>query len=170
MRIPVLHYESGWAGYALHHPGATLANWPGLFLVLLARCFVSPGLANWSGAEGRLQWAGTWDGLSSLYNHSTLGLAWLCLLLTGALWIAVPGRRRAVVWVLGVMVSALVAFSGVFASLANFTSLDHALHYTDEETAGRYLFPLLLGWWAAVTTLLFAERPSPATIPGPDRR
>ena len=33
VQIPVLHYESGWAGYALHHPGTTLSNWPGIFMI-----------------------------------------------------------------------------------------------------------------------------------------
>ena len=31
VQIPVLHYESGWAGYALHNPGSTLSDWPGTF-------------------------------------------------------------------------------------------------------------------------------------------
>ena len=52
VRIPSLHFESGWAGYALHHPGSTLANWPGIFMILLARLFVSSDFASWSGEGG----------------------------------------------------------------------------------------------------------------------
>jgi hypothetical protein len=31
VQIPALHFESGWAVYALHHPGSTLANCPWIF-------------------------------------------------------------------------------------------------------------------------------------------
>ena len=133
VQIPSLHYESGWAGYALHHPGTTLSNWPGIFMILLARLFVNPDFANWSGEGGQFHWIGRWDGLSSLYNHSTLGLAWFCLLLTVALWFAVPARRQVIVWTLAMLVGALAAFSGVFASIVNITSLNAAISdYTVE--------------------------------------
>ena len=62
VQIPALHFESGWAGYALRHPGSTLSNWPGIFLVLLARFFVAPDFASWSGDAGQLHWIGKWDG------------------------------------------------------------------------------------------------------------
>ena len=65
-----------------------------------------------------------WDGLLLLYNHSTLGLAWLCLLMAVALWFAVPARRQVIVWTLAMLVGALAAFSGVFASFVNITNLD----------------------------------------------
>jgi len=155
VQIPVLHYESGWAGYALRHPGLLLAHWPGIFMILLARWFISPGLASWSAAGGRLEWTGAWDGLSSLYYKPTVGLAWLCLLMTVALWFAIPARRRVVVWLLVILLGALAAFSGVFASFVSITSPAEATSYTSDETAGRYLFPLLLAWWATITTLLF---------------
>ena len=156
VQIPALHFESGWAGYALRHPGSTLPNWPGLSLILLARLFVAPDFARWSGETGQLHWMGKWDGLSSLFNQTTLGLAWLCLLMTIALWFAVPARRQVVVWILAMLVGALAAFSLVFASFVNATSLDHVIGYTAEDTAGRYLLPVLLAWFATVLTLFFA--------------
>ena len=164
IQIPALHYESGWAGYALHHPGTTLSNWPGIFMILLARLFVSPDFASWSGEGGQLHWIGRWDGFSSLYNHSTLGLAWLCLLMTVALWFAVPARRQVIVWMLAMLVGALAAFSGVFASFVNITNLDQVIGYTADNTAGRYLLPILLAWFATMMTLFFAEPPSSASI------
>jgi len=72
---------------------------------------------------------GKWDGLSSLYNHPTLGLAWLCLFLAVALWFAVPARRQVIVWTLAMLVGALAAFSGVFASFVNITNLDQVIGY-----------------------------------------
>ena len=165
VQIPSLHFESGWAGYALHNPGHTLSNWPAIFLILIARLFVSSDFASWSGEGGQLHWIGKWDGLSSLYNHSTLGLAWLCLFMAVAFWFAVPVRRWVVVWTLAMLVGALAAFSGVFASFANITSLNAAINdYTVEVHGGRYLLPVLLAWFATMMTLFFAELPSFASF------
>jgi hypothetical protein len=164
VQIPSLHYESGWAGYALHHPGSTLSTWPGIFLILLARLFVSSDFASWSGEGGRLQWTGRWDGFASLYNHSTLGLAWLCLLLAVALWYAVPSRRGVIVWTLAMLVGVLAAFSGVFASFVNVTNLAQVIGYTADDVAGRYLLPVLLAWFAALMTMFFAEVPAATPI------
>ncbi len=167
VQIPSLHFESGWAGYALHNPGGTLSNWPAIFLILIARLFVSSDFASWSGEGGQLHWIGRWDGFSSLYNYPTLGLAWFCLLMTVALWFAVPARRWVVVWTLAMLVGALAAFSGVFASFANITSLNAAINdYTVEVHGGRYLLPVLLAWFATLMTLFFAEQHSVESSPG----
>jgi 4-amino-4-deoxy-L-arabinose transferase-like glycosyltransferase len=165
VQIPVLNYESGWAGYAAHNAGATLSNWPSIVMMQLARFFVSPDFANWSGEGGRLHWIGRWDGFSSLYNPTTLGLAWLCLLLTVALWFAVPARRQAIVWILAMFVGATVALSGVFASIVTVKSLTEAVGYTNQEAGGRYLLPVLLAWFATMMTLFFAELPSSTSTP-----
>jgi len=157
VQIPSLHYESGWAGYALHHPGSTLSNWPGIFMMQLARLFVSPDFANWSGEGGRLHWIGRWDGFSSLYNHLTLGLAWLCLLLTVALWFAVPARRQVIVWILTMFVGATAALSGVFVSLVSIKGLAETTLYTSDLDGGRYLLPVLLAWFATIMTMFFAD-------------
>jgi hypothetical protein len=167
IQIPSLHYESGWAGYALHHPGRTLSNWPGIFMILIARLFVSPNLASWSGEGGRLHWTGRWDGLSSLYNHPTLGLAWFCLFMAVMLWFAVPARRQVIVWILAMLVGALAAFSGVFASFVNITSLVQVVSYTANDVAGRYLLPVSLAWFATMMTVFFAETPSTISISSP---
>jgi hypothetical protein len=164
VQIPSLHFESGWASYALHHPGSTLANCPWIFMALIGRLFVSSDFANWSGEGGQLHWIGKWDGFSSLYNHMTLGLTWFCLLLTVALWFAVPARRLIILWMLAMLISALVAFSLVFAALSNVTDLVSTIGYTADNTAGRYLLPLLLAWFATILTLFFAEMPSSTSI------
>jgi len=165
VQIPSLHFESGWAGYALHNPVNTLSNWPGIFMILLARLFVNSDFASWSGEGGQIHWIGRWDGLSSLYNYPTLGLAWFCLLMTVALWFAVPARRPVIVWTLAMLVGALAAFSGVFASIANITSLNAAISdYTVEVHGGRYLLPVLLAWFATMFTMFFADQHSSASF------
>jgi hypothetical protein len=167
VQIPSLHYESGWAGYALHDPGTMLSNWSGIFMMQFARLFVNPDFANWSGAGGRLTWIGRWDGISSLYNHLTLGLAWLCLWLTVALWFAVPARRRVIVWVFAMFVGATAALSGVYVSLISIKGLAETTIYTHDLNGGRYLLPVLLAWFTTMMTLFFADRPPAASTVAP---
>ena len=163
MQIPALHPESGWAGYALAHPSITFASAPKIFLIMMARLFVNPGFASWSTVDGQLHWSGKWDGVSSLYNHLTPGLAWVCLLLTIALWVAAPARRQIILWTLAVWVGAVLMFSVVFASFVSLGSLDDVIfaRTADNET-GRYLFPLLLAWVTAMVILFFGPT-SPIT-------
>jgi uncharacterized membrane protein len=84
-----------------------------------------------------------------------------------ALWFAVPARRRVIVWTLAMLVGALAAFSGVFASFVNITNLDQVIGYTADNTAGRYLLPVLLAWFATMMTVFFAETPSSISISSP---
>ena len=74
-----------------------------------------------------------------------------------ALWFAVPARRQVIVWTLAMLVGALAAFSGVFASFVNITNLDQVIGYTADNIAGRYLLPVLLAWFATMMTVFFAE-------------
>jgi hypothetical protein len=159
-RIPTVDYESHWTSYAAHSPGVMLSNWPGLALSQMARIFVNPDFAHWSAQGGKFHWAGNWEGLTSLYNHTTLGLAWFCVLLTIVLWFWSPSRRPIILWVFAVFVSVVVALSGVYASFVSIKGLDEVLGYTNEVAGGRYLLPVLAAWFAVALTLFCAkERP-----------
>lgn len=168
LQIPSLHYQSGWAGYALHYPGITLSHWPAIFTILFARLFVNPDLASWSGEGGMFHWIGKWDGWSSLYNHTTLGLAWFCLFMTVALWFAVPARRQVVVWILTMFIGVTVALSGVFTSFISVDGLSEAINLTKDLTGGRYVLPVMLAWFATILTLFFADLPSATATLAPN--
>jgi glucan phosphoethanolaminetransferase (alkaline phosphatase superfamily) len=103
-----------------------------------------------------------------LYNYPTLGLAWINLLMTVALWFAVPARRKLILWMLAVILTTIVAFGAVFASFVGITGLSQVLEYTEEITAARYLFPMLVAWSATNMTLLFAEPVPQESNPGAD--
>jgi hypothetical protein len=165
-QIPVLHYESGWAGFALAHPGLTFSSAPKIFLIMLARLFLDPSFAQWSATGGQLHWTGHWDGLWSLFNHVTFGLPWVCVLMTLILWTAAPARRPVILWTLAVYAGAMIIFSVVFASFVSITGLNDviAARTADNET-GRYLFPMLLAWTAAMVILFFGDFNTPAAIP-----
>jgi hypothetical protein len=168
-QIPVLHFESGWAGYAAAHPGVTFSSAPKIFLIMLARLFMDPALARWSAEDGQLHWTGQWEGLSSLFNHLTLGLAWVCLLMTILLWVAAPARRPVILWTLAVFVSAMIAFSVVFASFVSLSSLNDVIAArTADNEAGRYLFPMLLAWAAAMVIMFFGDFPPPTSMANHD--
>jgi hypothetical protein len=160
IQIPVLWYESHWAGYALRNPVLTITHWPGIFLVCVSRWFLSAQFADWSGEGGQLSWVGQWEGMSSLYHHPTLGLAWVCLLMTLALWFGVPGRRKTVLWLLAIVFSSVAVVSLIFSCFLGIQSLSGVLGYTMEETAQRYLFPILSAWAMTIMVLLFGEQHS----------
>jgi hypothetical protein len=157
-QIPALHFESGWAGYAAAHPGLTLSSAPGIFLILLARQFGNSNFAQWDALDGHVHWAGHWTGISSLFHFLTFGMAWVCLLLTILLWLAAPARRPIIVWAVAVFASAVAVLAVVFASFVSVGGLnDVIVNRIADQTAGRYLFPLLLAWGAAMVILCFAE-------------
>jgi hypothetical protein len=167
LQITSVNDESGWAGYALRHPGLTLSSWPLLFGIVLCRLFVSLDFASWGAESGGVEWTGKWEGISSLYNHATLGLAWLCLLLTVGAWLAAPGRRPVIVWAVVVAVSAIGALSAVFASFVGLRGLAQVVAaYNNVEAAGRYLFPILVAWSATMLTAAFTAPPLIASSGG----
>jgi hypothetical protein len=160
MRVPTLHPESGWVGYALHHPVVTLLNVPVIFAVMLTRLFLNPQFAHWRAEAGDLHWDGHWEGFSSLFNQPALGLPWLCFGLSVMLWFARPESRVVVVWISTMLIAALLAFSLVFSSFVNITSLEAVLGYTADDTAGRYLLPVLVAWFVTLMTAFFNEQAS----------
>ena len=132
---------------------------------MLARLFLNPNLASWGGEGDGFHWTGKWDGISSLYNQSSLGLPWLCLFMTIALWFAVPARRQIIVWMLAILIGAIATFSMVFTSFTSIKGLNEVIGYTDDVTTARYLIPLLLAWFAIMMNMLFGELPLPVSIP-----
>jgi hypothetical protein len=160
-RIPALFYESGWVHGALAHPGATLSNIPAFLLTMAARWFVDPYLTSWTTEGGHFRWVGRWDGFSSLYYHPTLGLAWMALFMTVALWVLQPARRKLILWILLVVVGVLVGLSAVFASFVGSTDLIRMVGYYNQDIAApRYLFPVLVGWSVTMLAMLFREAPA----------
>jgi len=79
------------------------------------------------------------------------------LLLTVALWFAVPARRQVIVWILAMFVGATAALSGVFVSLVSIKGLSEVANFTHDFTGGRYLLPVLLAWFATMMTMFFAD-------------
>ncbi len=163
-QIPVLNFESGWAGYAVAHPVTTFSSAPKFLLIMLARLFVNPDFANWDAGDGQIHWTGQWAGLSSLYNPMTLGLAWVGMLMTILLWVGAPARRPMILWTLAVFISAAIAISVVFGSLVNLYGLNVLLGWINDNVSGRYLFPMLLAWVTTMVILFyrdFSATPSP---------
>jgi hypothetical protein len=166
LQIPALFYESQWVGHSLHHPITTLCSMPPFLLVMITRWFVNPGLATWSAAGDHFRWAGKWEGFSSLFYHPTLGLAWIALLLTIALWFCQPPCRKIIFWLVAVIATTLAGYSFVFASFVSTSPLDRMLgYYTQEIAAPRYLFPVLVAWSVIALTLLFTGPSAPESAP-----
>ena len=160
LHIPVLAYESGWAGYVAHNPVLVLRYWPTLMLAVLSRSFFSANFANWDGAAGHLHWIGKWEGFRSLFHHPSLGLEWICVLMAFALWFVFPNRRKPLLWLFAVTGTSVAALGLVFSSFLACNTLSDVLGYTSDATAQRYLFPLLLAWAASLLVLLYSRIPS----------
>ena len=90
------------------------------------------------------------------------------MLMTVALWFALPARRRVIVWTFAMLVGATAAFSGIFASFIGIKGLSEAINYTVDVAAGRYLLPMLLAWFATMMTMFFADLPSSTSTPAPN--
>ena len=167
VHIPVLDYESGWVGYALAHPVITFGSLPLVSFITLAELFMGPHFAQWCMADGRLHWAGQWEGWSSFYNHRTFGLPWLCILLTILLWRARPTRRPMIVWTLAVFFGFVLALSLVCASFVSLQGINAALAWrVGDVGTNRYLYPVLLAWTATMVTL-FAWDSAPSALAKP---
>jgi hypothetical protein len=67
---------------------------------------------------------------------------------------------------LAMLVSALAAFSMVFASLSNISDLASIIRYTADNAAGRYLFPMLLAWFSTIMTMFFTDLSLSISTPG----
>jgi hypothetical protein len=67
---------------------------------------------------------------------------------------------------LAMLIGALAVFSLVFASLSNVITLSVSMiGYTADINAGRYLFPMLLAWFATNMTVFFEALPSSTSDP-----
>ena len=167
VQIPATNYESNWVGEALRNPGAMLANWPMVFLMWLARSFFSKFFADWIVDHGHFAWYGQWQELYGFKDESTLGLAWMCLAMTIALWFAMPARRPIVIWLLLVILGAFAALSGISAAFIPAGGAEHMVDPTELtqryyipllQASERYVLPILMAWFATVATMLFMER------------
>jgi hypothetical protein len=129
--------------------------------MMTARWFVSPTLADWEAQGSHLHWIGRWDGVSSLYNHPTLGMAWVALGLTVLAGWFYPARRRLVFWLSAMIGMILIGFSSVFSAFVCTMDRSRALeYYTAEIASGRYLFPILVAWAAVAGILVFWPQPA----------
>ena len=168
-RIPSLNFESNWAGNILLQPGATLANWPAIFLMMFSRLFASPELADWIDNDGHFQWCGHWGGISTVFDPQTMGLVWLCVAMTFVLWLAASERRAVILWI-SVMVIGTVAFYSVIS--AGFVNAHSAEHLVDHdqltpryyipmlESTQRYFFPTLATWFFTILAVSFMSNPA----------
>ena len=86
--------------------------------------------------------------------------------MTVALWLAIPARRQVIVWILAMFIGATFVLSGVFASFATIKGLSEAVDFTSELTGGRYLLPVLVGWFTTMMTIFFTYLTSFTSTPG----
>ena len=163
---PVLHPESAWAAAALQSPGSTLARFPRILEIGMARRFFHPDFASWTETpDGRLNWSGQWQGWRSLTNDHLFVLPWLSLLLLAiSLW-----RRRHPMLLLSltlVVIGVLVIVCLVLASLPPLfpqgSDAAFILGKTSDDMS-RYSYPFFAAWFLGLVSAWFGqETPTPA--------
>ena len=155
LHIPVLHYESHWMGCAIHNLEATMIYWPQFIMMMLGTFFCNSEFVSWTAVDGHLAWAGVWRGAGSLINQPTLGLAWMAVALTACAWFAVPGARRIILSVLAVVLGVVAVLAFVFSAIGAGEGLAASLPGISDETSGRYLLPVVMGWGTAMICIAF---------------
>lgn len=162
LHIPILHFESFWFRDAIQHLGTTLAYWPKLMAAIVTTCLFNSSFTAWTVVDGHMEWGGNWDGLGSLINQPTLGLAWVVILLTVAVWMAAPDLRRIVLWSILVAFGAMAFLAFVFGALGATNGFERALSGVADNVSGRYLLPVLMAWGSVMVCLLFRRHDSQA--------
>ena len=157
--IPVMHFLSNWADVAAQNTGATLALWPKLVLRIGAHCLLSNELATWTMTDGHLTWAGSWQGIGSLFNQNTLGLSWIVIIMTIIAWIVSPPARKILLWLLLPFVGMLGTLALIDTNLYTIKLWNSSYEDFQDHTIIRYLLPFILAWGCGVLCLLFRGRP-----------
>jgi len=155
LNIPVLHNESFWARDAIQHFGTTMLYWPQVMAALLGACLVNSNYAAWTVEDGHLSSKGCWEGMVSLIHQPTLGLIWVIIIMTLALWVFAPQSRRVIAWVLWVTLGGLFFLAFVFAALGSSTGLEKSLNWIGDTVSGRYMLPMLIAWGSVIITILY---------------
>jgi hypothetical protein len=158
---PVLHPQSAWVSLLLTNASAVFHLLPMTWVGMLACRFLNNDFALWSSPDNQhVVWQGHWTGCQSLMDQATQGAGWVCVLLLAVAWYR-GGRLRwmvfrlsAAFWVFATVVS--LVWSTVQTSPMNYTM---ALAGSDRITAGRYLYPTLMAWFAAGFILLLRISP-----------
>jgi hypothetical protein len=153
---PVPHPESTWLSLLVGNAGNVLQIAPMTCLSILARRFVNNDFAVWGAADNHhAVWQGHWTGVASLFDEATLGVAWVCVLIVVAAW-SRGGKLRWTALKLCLVFLVFACVISIVWSSTHSAPLDYAgaLDGSTDSTGGRYLYPVLLSWFAVSVVLL----------------
>jgi hypothetical protein len=148
---PVTHPESAWMQEMMHHFDTVLAIAPMTFVAFLSGRFLNDGFASWTSPDNQhVVWQGKWLGLDSLWDPSTLGLAWVCLMLLAVACFH-GGRVRWTVLILSLVFFIFTLFISVVWAATHCDPLNYSgsIQGSNSITGGRYLYPALMSWFVA---------------------
>lgn len=161
LKGPIIHIESGWPRILLQSPEGVGRSLPVVLALGLGHRFFNDLFFNWAEAPGGgMQWAGHWEGWSTLANQQLHVLPWLSLLFLGLAFWCRRGRRAAVLLslvVLAVCFMLALVITGIAQLYHDSTSM---IISTTGEGMGRYYLPFFLAWFLGLVSMWFVEKPS----------
>ncbi|HKI70316.1 MAG TPA: hypothetical protein VKA67_12045, partial [Verrucomicrobiae bacterium] len=160
---PTPHPESAWLGQLFSHFGTVMSMAPMTWLAFLSRRFLRNDFVAWGSPDNQHAiWQGKWTGLQSLVDHATLGMGWVCLLLLIVAWYRGGKLRRTVVWLSLLFLAFATTISIVWCAVhSNPMNYAEALKGSVTNTGGRYLYPVMMAWFAGSLILLVRTSPDP---------
>jgi len=156
-----LSEESGFLGELIKHTATGLSMAAMVWVTFVDQRFWSGDFARWGAPDNHhAVWQGQWTGWESLFDQATLGMGWVCLLLVAVVWLR-GGNLRWTVVRLAFVFFLFAAFLGLVWSGVNLEPLNYNDAITSAEAAGsgRYLYPMLMSWFAAGFVLLARAAP-----------
>jgi hypothetical protein len=162
---PLPHPVSNWLEQGMESPSDVIGRLPLVIFVNLGHRFFSAAAFNWkTGADGGLEWAGTWDGLNTFVDEHTHLLAWAILFLAPFTWWRLPRARTAMVTLSAVCLGTMLFISLVIACL---TKAIDANEFATVMVA-RYFYPIIIGWFIGLLVPWLLPEPEPAPTIAPE--
>jgi hypothetical protein len=156
---PLPHPVSNWLEQGMESPGDVMVRLPLVVFLNLGHRFFSAAAFNWkAGADGGLEWTGTWDGWNTFVDEHTHLLAWAILFLAPFNWWRLPRARAAVLTLSAVCLGTMLFISLVIACLMK------AIDANEFATVmvARYFYPVIVAWFVGLLVPWLLPEPEPA--------
>jgi hypothetical protein len=153
---PVLHPESGWPSLLLNNMDKVAHIAPMTCLGFVSRRFLNNDFVSWTVTDNQhAVWNGKWEGLGSLVDQGTFGIAWVALIMCAILWF----RGGSVRWTALRLLLIFLAFGTFIGTVWSATHSDPfsysgAMDGSAGINGGRYLYPVLMSWVLGTMVLL----------------
>ena len=163
---PFPHPESGWIQNGLHTLGQVFHRFPQTLMLDLGSRFFSRDFFLWESPDkDHLQYAGHWQGESSLINPELSLLPWVVVILAAFVFWQKARQRLALGALLLVILGQFTILCFAMSCLAGFQKDLNGVIGFSGEPVGRYFYPFFATLFLGVTALWLARSEPEPTLP-----